>query len=118
MTTMTDVSTAGPSACRVARQRQDETDIDGIEHLFERHQIGPRAGGGGDPRTASGASMSSTGTSTELRSTISVCSVVSHISTALRSADHGPFARSLVAALKQGEYFSIVRETSATVPGE
>jgi ABC-2 type transport system permease protein len=33
-----------------------------------------------------------------------------HLPTALRMADHGPFARALVAALKQSEYFAIVRE--------
>ena len=33
-----------------------------------------------------------------------------HLPTALRSADHGQFARSLVAALRQSEYFSVVRE--------
>ena len=33
-----------------------------------------------------------------------------HLPTALRMADHGPFARSLVAALRQSEYFEIVRE--------
>jgi ABC-2 type transport system permease protein len=34
-----------------------------------------------------------------------------HLPTALRMADHGPFARSLAAALSQSEYFTIVRET-------
>lgn len=33
-----------------------------------------------------------------------------HLPTALRIADHGPFARTLVAALRQSEYFAIVRE--------
>jgi ABC-2 type transporter len=33
-----------------------------------------------------------------------------HLPTALRMADQGPFARTLVAALRQSEYFSIVRE--------
>jgi ABC-2 type transport system permease protein len=33
-----------------------------------------------------------------------------HLPTALRMADHGPFARSLVAALRQSEYFAIVAE--------
>ena len=33
-----------------------------------------------------------------------------HLPTALRMGDQGPFARSLVAALKQSGYFSIVRE--------
>src|SRR5687768_6262444 len=36
-----------------------------------------------------------------------------HLPTALRMADHGPFARSLVAALKQSEYFAIVREAAS-----
>jgi ABC-2 type transport system permease protein len=38
-----------------------------------------------------------------------------HLPTALRMADQGPFARALVAALKQSEYFEIVRhaETEA-----
>jgi ABC-2 type transport system permease protein len=35
-----------------------------------------------------------------------------HLPTALRIADHGPFARTLVAALRQSEYFSIVREAT------
>lgn len=33
-----------------------------------------------------------------------------HLPTALRIADHGPFARTLVAALRQSEYFAVVRE--------
>lgn len=33
-----------------------------------------------------------------------------HLPTALRIADHGPFARTLVAALRQSEYFTITRE--------
>src|ERR1044072_7770545 len=33
-----------------------------------------------------------------------------HLPTAIRMADQGPFARSLVAALRQSEYFAIVRE--------
>ena len=33
-----------------------------------------------------------------------------HLPTAVRMADHGPFARSLVAALRQSDYFTIVRE--------
>jgi ABC-2 type transport system permease protein len=33
-----------------------------------------------------------------------------HLPTALRMADEGPFARSLVAALRQSDYFAIVRE--------
>lgn len=33
-----------------------------------------------------------------------------HLPTALRLADHGPFARALVAALRQSDYFTIVRE--------
>jgi ABC-2 type transport system permease protein len=35
-----------------------------------------------------------------------------HLPTALRMADQGPFARSLVAALKQSEYFALVRNTA------
>src|SRR4051812_4268885 len=35
-----------------------------------------------------------------------------HLPTALRIADHGPFARSLVAALRQSDYFSVVREAA------
>ncbi len=33
-----------------------------------------------------------------------------HLPTALRSADQGPFARTLVAALRQSDYFKLVRE--------
>jgi ABC-2 type transport system permease protein len=33
-----------------------------------------------------------------------------HLPTALRIADHGPFARSLVTALRQSEYFAITRD--------
>src|SRR5215216_5774763 len=33
-----------------------------------------------------------------------------HLPTALRIADHGPFARSLVAALRQSDYFAVTRE--------
>src|SRR5258706_7601470 len=33
-----------------------------------------------------------------------------HLPTALRMADQGPFARTLVAALRQSDYFEIVRE--------
>ncbi len=33
-----------------------------------------------------------------------------HLPTALRIADHGPFARTLVAALRQSDYFQVVRE--------
>src|ERR1044071_10185633 len=33
-----------------------------------------------------------------------------HLPTALRIADYGPFARTLVAALRQSEYFRIVRD--------
>src|SRR5688572_20839146 len=36
-----------------------------------------------------------------------------HLPTALRMADQGPFARSLVAALKQSEYFAFVRDTQS-----
>jgi ABC-2 type transport system permease protein len=35
-----------------------------------------------------------------------------HLPTALRLADHGPFARELVAALRQSEYFAITREAA------
>jgi ABC-2 type transport system permease protein len=35
-----------------------------------------------------------------------------HLPTAIRMADQGPFARSLVAALRQSEYFSVVREAA------
>jgi len=35
-----------------------------------------------------------------------------HLPTAVRIADHGAFARTLVAALRQSEYFSIVREAA------
>lgn len=33
-----------------------------------------------------------------------------HLPTALRVADHGPFSRALVAALRQSDYFQVVRE--------
>src|ERR1043165_8653059 len=33
-----------------------------------------------------------------------------HLPTALRMADQGPFARALVAALRQSDYFAITRE--------
>src|SRR3954471_2557378 len=33
-----------------------------------------------------------------------------HLPTALRVADHGPFARALVAALRQSDYFAVTRE--------
>jgi ABC-2 type transport system permease protein len=36
-----------------------------------------------------------------------------HLPTALRLADQGPYGRALVAALKQSEYFSIVREAES-----
>lgn len=36
-----------------------------------------------------------------------------HLPTAIRAADQGPFARSLVAALKQSGYFQLVRETAS-----
>ena len=36
-----------------------------------------------------------------------------HLPTALRLADQGPYARALIAALKQSEYFSIVREAES-----
>ena len=35
-----------------------------------------------------------------------------HLPTALRAADQGPFARTLVAALKQSDYFQLVREAA------
>ncbi len=35
-----------------------------------------------------------------------------HLPTAVRIADHGAFARTLVAALRQSEYFSVVREAA------
>jgi ABC-2 type transport system permease protein len=35
-----------------------------------------------------------------------------HLPTAIRMADQGPFARSLVAALRQSDYFAIVREAT------
>jgi ABC-2 type transport system permease protein len=35
-----------------------------------------------------------------------------HLPTAIRAADQGPFARTLVAALKNSSYFSFVRETT------
>src|SRR4051794_12145272 len=35
-----------------------------------------------------------------------------HLPTAIRMADQGPFARSLVAALRQSDYFAIVREAA------
>jgi ABC-2 type transport system permease protein len=38
-----------------------------------------------------------------------------HLPTALRLADQGPYARALIAALKQSEYFSIVREAQSEV---
>src|SRR3954462_11411576 len=33
-----------------------------------------------------------------------------HLPTALRIADHGPFARTLVTALRQSEYFAVTHE--------
>src|SRR3954447_10406828 len=33
-----------------------------------------------------------------------------HLPTALRIADHGPFSRTLMAALRQSDYFAVVRE--------
>ncbi|MCX6945643.1 MAG: ABC transporter permease [Verrucomicrobiota bacterium] len=36
-----------------------------------------------------------------------------HLPTAIRSADQGPMARALVAALKQTDYFTLVRETAS-----
>src|SRR5215216_604542 len=35
-----------------------------------------------------------------------------HLPTAVRIADHGPYSRALVTALKQSEYFALVREAS------
>src|SRR5882762_5844016 len=35
-----------------------------------------------------------------------------HLPTAIRAADQGPFARSLVAALRNSDYFKIVREAA------
>jgi ABC-2 type transport system permease protein len=35
-----------------------------------------------------------------------------HLPTAIRMADQGPFARSLVAALRQSDYFAVVREAA------
>jgi len=35
-----------------------------------------------------------------------------HLPTALRVADHGPFARALIAALRQSDYFTITREAA------
>src|SRR5438034_5785414 len=36
-----------------------------------------------------------------------------HLPTALRIADHGPFARTLVDAFRRSEYFAIVREAGS-----
>src|ERR1041385_379650 len=36
-----------------------------------------------------------------------------HLPTALRIADHGPFTRTLVAALKNSGYFAVVREAAS-----
>jgi len=36
-----------------------------------------------------------------------------HLPTAIRAADQGPFARTLVAALRHSDYFSLVRETTS-----
>jgi ABC-2 type transport system permease protein len=36
-----------------------------------------------------------------------------HLPTAIRQADQGPFARTLVAALRHSDYFSLVRETAS-----
>ena len=36
-----------------------------------------------------------------------------HLPAAVRIADHGPFARTLVAALQQSEYFTLVREAKS-----
>src|SRR5688572_17812133 len=40
-----------------------------------------------------------------------------HLPTALRLADQGPYGRALVAALRQSEYFSIVREAESEAAG-
>src|SRR3954468_3494471 len=41
-----------------------------------------------------------------------------HLPTALRIADHGPFSRTLVAALKQSDYFTLVREAETEAEAE
>src|SRR5262249_48294259 len=41
-----------------------------------------------------------------------------HLPTAIRAADQGPFARTLVAALKNSDYFTLVRETESEAEAE
>jgi ABC-2 type transport system permease protein len=41
-----------------------------------------------------------------------------HLPTAVRLADHGPFARALVTALQRSEYFAVVRETADEAEAE
>src|SRR4051812_32685953 len=41
-----------------------------------------------------------------------------HLPTALRIADHGPFARTLITALRQSEYFAVVREAATEAEAE
>src|SRR3954464_1041949 len=36
-----------------------------------------------------------------------------HLPTAIRAADQGPFARTLIAALRNSDYFALVRETNS-----
>ena len=36
-----------------------------------------------------------------------------HLPTAIRAADQGPFARTLVSALRHSDYFHLVRETAS-----
>src|SRR4051812_39833076 len=41
-----------------------------------------------------------------------------HLPTAIRAADQGPFARTLVSALRQSDYFHLVRETTSEAEAE
>ena len=41
-----------------------------------------------------------------------------HLPTAIRAADQGPFARTLVAALRQSDYFALTRETASEAEAE
>src|SRR4051812_13440281 len=41
-----------------------------------------------------------------------------HLPTALRIADHGPFARTLITALRQSDYFAVVREAATEAEAE
>jgi len=41
-----------------------------------------------------------------------------HLPTAVRLADHGPFARALVTALQRSEYFAVMRETADEAEAE